>query len=148
MLISIVKARDVAKALPLVVEKHQRKVHLGLMFHRGLMVFFLVGYLGVIAAFLFKIRLIGEAFVSIIFLFGSLFVLVGIFIETRIIYEVRSTMNKILPICMNCMSIRIEGGNPDNQVDWKRMEDYFHTLTKVNFSHSLCPKCLLKMTKE
>ena len=45
------------------------------------------------------------------------------------------TLRDIIPICYSCMKIR------DDEGLWKRLEEYFHEHTDVDFSHCLCPDC-------
>lgn len=48
------------------------------------------------------------------------------------------TLRGLLPICMHCKKIR------DDQGFWQQMEIYFHAHTNVEFSHGLCPECVVK----
>ncbi|MEW6532578.1 MAG: cyclic nucleotide-binding domain-containing protein [Thermodesulfobacteriota bacterium] len=41
----------------------------------------------------------------------------------------------LLPICMNCKSIRDQGGN------WVKLEDYISDHTEADFTHGICPEC-------
>lgn len=41
-----------------------------------------------------------------------------------------------LPVCSNCKDVQAATG------DWYSFEEYFSKLSKVNFTHGLCPKCL------
>jgi DNA-binding response OmpR family regulator len=48
-------------------------------------------------------------------------------------------LKSLLPICMYCKSIR------DDQDYWHQVDDYIHTETGTDFSHSICPKCMSKL---
>jgi DNA-binding response OmpR family regulator len=48
------------------------------------------------------------------------------------------TLQGILPICMHCHKIR------NDQQSWERLERYISEHAEVQFSHSICPECLLK----
>lgn len=48
----------------------------------------------------------------------------------------------ILPICSSCKDIRDEQGR------WRQVEEYVHSHTKVDFSHSLCPECAKAYAEE
>lgn len=50
----------------------------------------------------------------------------------------------ILPICSFCKKIRYEGGDPDDQQNWIKIENYLSTRTEAKFSHSVCPQCMKK----
>ncbi len=48
----------------------------------------------------------------------------------------------LLPICMYCKSIR------DDKDYWHQIEEYIHTETGSDVSHSICPKCMAKLEAE
>ncbi|OGW37255.1 MAG: hypothetical protein A2Y97_02060 [Nitrospirae bacterium RBG_13_39_12] len=48
-------------------------------------------------------------------------------------------MRKFTPICASCKKIRNEEGN------WEDVEHYIHELSKVEFTHTICPKCQRKL---
>ena len=48
----------------------------------------------------------------------------------------------MLPICSYCMKVR------DDQDYWQKVEDYFSEHTDVQFSHSICPECFLRVSRE
>jgi sigma-B regulation protein RsbU (phosphoserine phosphatase) len=48
----------------------------------------------------------------------------------------------MLPICSYCMKVR------DDQDYWQKVEDYFSEHTDVQFSHSICPECYLRVSRE
>ena len=50
----------------------------------------------------------------------------------------------ILPICSFCKKIKIEGTDPEDQVNWLEIENYISERTEAQFSHSICPECLNK----
>lgn len=54
------------------------------------------------------------------------------------------TLEGILPLCSHCKKIRKQGGDPDRQEDWSDLEEYVHTNTDAEFSHSVCPACLTR----
>ena len=47
------------------------------------------------------------------------------------------TLQGILPICMHCHKIR------NDQESWERLESYLQHHSDVQFSHGLCPECLV-----
>jgi hypothetical protein len=141
MLISIVGTQDLMKALHFVPERQRKVIRRYLILHRTLMVFFLCGYLVVLTAFIFHYSFISETFVSIIFFFGSIFVFIGISVQSRLLSEVQNTLHGILPICCKCKKIRSTDADHRNPLAWKKIEDYLTDKTNVNFSHGLCPEC-------
>jgi PAS domain S-box-containing protein len=56
-----------------------------ILFHQGLMVFFLLGYLAVALAIVAEIAFLSEFFIGFIFLGGSIFVWLGILLQHRLI---------------------------------------------------------------
>ena len=141
MLISIIQAEGLKKTLPFVPERHRKRIRMYLLFHRGLMVFFLIDYLVVMAAFAMRYSLHHEIFVSLIFLFGAIFVFIGIAVQSRLLAEVQQTIQGILPICAKCKKIRVGDGDPKDPKMWKRIEAYISERVDVAFSHGYCPEC-------
>jgi hypothetical protein len=144
MLISIVWSKELMKTLPFVAHGQRRQVTMYLKIHRVLMIFFLCGYLVVLVAFIFHYSFISETFVSLIFMFGAIFVLVGIVVQTRLLAEVHSTLQGILPICCKCKKIRAEGSDRKDPKAWMGIENYISERTNVDFSHGYCPECFAK----
>ncbi len=48
------------------------------------------------------------------------------------------TLSNLLPVCSYCKKIRNDSGY------WKTMESYISEAAKAQFSHGICPDCLLK----
>jgi len=141
MFVSIVKAKGVLAVTPLVAERHRRRIVWLLRLHRALMVFFLFGYIVVMLSFWFSFPLVGQAFVSVIFLFGAVFVMMWIMVQARLLSEVQSTLRGLLPICLGCKKIRIEDADSMDQRSWKVLEEYISERASVDFSHGYCPDC-------
>ena len=142
MLGSILRSRELIKVAPL-ISKHSRRPILRLLgINRYLMMFFLLGYVVVALAFLFDVRPIGELSVSVIFLFGAAFVLMGIWIQARMLLEIQSTIHGILPMCTRCKKIRAREADPENRGSWKTIETYIKEDTTADFAQGFCPDCL------
>lgn len=47
----------------------------------------------------------------------------------------------ILPICLSCKKINLEGKNPKIQESWMALDEYISEKTNARFSHGLCPEC-------
>ncbi len=139
MLASVMKAADLLKFAPLILESRRDPIVKFLKIHRILMSFFLLGYIVVAMAFVFDLRLVGELFVSAVFLFGAGFVFVGILLQWRMLLEMRSTIRGIVPICSRCNKVRTSDGDPDSRESWITMEAY---LTGKTDARSFCPDCL------
>jgi phosphoserine phosphatase RsbU/P len=60
-------------------------------------------------------------------------------LETAL-HEVKQ-LKRLLPICMYCKSIR------DDKSYWHQIEEYIHSETGADFSHSICPQCMEKIQK-
>jgi hypothetical protein len=52
------------------------------------------------------------------------------------------TLEKLLPICCYCKSIRNENG------EWLKLENYIEAKTDSSFSHGICPNCYPRAKKE
>lgn len=141
MLASMVRANELKKALPFVSRRHRKHLLRRLMLHRGLMAFFFFGYLLVLAAIARRYSLASEILLSIILLFGAMYVFIGITVQSRLLSEVQSTLQGILPICAKCKKIRVEDGHYKDPQAWKKIEEYLSERTEVEFTHGLCPDC-------
>jgi hypothetical protein len=141
MLISIIRVKELMKAMPFVKERHRQYLRRYMLVHRGLMVFFLMGYLLMIVAMTIHLPFVGEILLSLILFFGAIFVFIGILLQSRLLEEVQSTLHGILPICAKCKKIRLEGGKPEEPKDWRRIEDYISERVDVGFTHGYCPEC-------
>lgn len=148
MMVGIFQAGGLEEALAYVRERRRRQLGAYLLGHRALMVFFFVGYLVVAFAFASGYGGVGETFVSLIFLFGAVFVLVGILVQSRLLAEVRQTLQGILPICSRCKQIRVEGGAQEDPKAWKPLETYISERAEVRFSHGYCPSCYEREIKD
>ena len=54
----------------------------------------------------------------------------------------------VLPICSYCKRIRQQSGQPQDQQNWIKLEDYLSSRTNAQFTHSICPECLEKYYPE
>ena len=54
----------------------------------------------------------------------------------------RKTLSGLLPICSHCKRIRDDAGY------WSQVESYVSKYSEAEFSHSLCPSCLLEFYPE
>lgn len=145
--LSIFFLRGLFKATPLIAERSQRYVLRFLKINRLLMFSFLVGYGVVAMSVLFGRSSLGMFSVSIIFLLGAVFVLLGISLHARMIREIQQTIQGLLPICLECKKIRTTGGDSSDQSSWKEIESYISQKTEAKFSHGICPQCLDKVRK-
>ncbi len=141
MLISTTKTKNLLKTMPFIPKSQQKRIKLYLLLHRNLMIFFCLAYLVVLVAFALNHLLVSETFVSIVFFFGAIFVFIGIDIQSRLLAEVQTTLQGILPICCKCKKIRTKNGDPANPKDWKVIERYIAEKTDIDFSHGYCPEC-------
>lgn len=147
MLISIIGAKQLVNTLHLVPDCHRRHIRLYLIMHRALMGFFLLGYLVVLAAFVFQYSFISDTFVSLIFFFGAIFVFVGVNMQSRLLSEVQSVLRGILTVCCKCNKVRTVDTNPQDPMAWKRMGDFLSEKINVDLSHGYCPECYAEEIK-
>jgi len=148
MLISLVKARELHVLTPFIPERSQPTIIRSLRLHRGLMLFFLLGYCVVAGVFAFRLSFVGEILVGLVFLFGALFVLLGLHIQTRMLLEIKNTLHGLLPICASCKKIRHADGDPHDPASWSTVEKFISAKTSADFTHSICPDCLKKLYPE
>lgn len=141
MLISLMRTKELKKLMPFVPDRHRGHLLRYLLLHRGLIVFFLFGYILVLVAVAVNYSLVSEFVLSIILFFGSIFVFTVITVQSRLLFEVQNTLQGILPICAHCKKIRIEGGDSRDRKAWKSIENYISEKTDVGFSHGYCPEC-------
>ena len=139
------KAQDLFVLTPIIPERNKASIIKALRIHRGLMLFFLLGYLIVAAALFFKIHLVGEMFVGVVFLTGAIFVLIGIRIQVKIILEIKNTLQGLLPICSSCKKIRTPESDPEKMESWSPVEQYISQKSAADFTHTMCPDCLKKL---
>ena len=54
----------------------------------------------------------------------------------------------ILPICMYCKRIRLEGADPAINSSWVAVENYITKRTQAMFSHGICPDCVARFRED
>jgi Ca2+/Na+ antiporter len=141
MLVSIVRVKELMKAMPYAKERHREDLRRYILMHRGLMIFFFMGYLFMLVAMARHLSFVGEIVLSLILFFGAIFVFIGILLQSRLLSEVQSTLQGILPICAKCKKIRLAGGKAEDPKAWRRIEDFFSERVDVDFTHGYCPEC-------
>ena len=148
MLFSLVKAREMHVLTPFIPERSKPEIIRSLRLHRRLMLFFLLGYCVVAGVFFFRLPFVGEILVGLVFLFGALFVLLGLHLQTRMLLEIKNTLHGLLPICASCKKIRSPDGDPHDPASWSTVEKFISAKTSADFTHSICPDCLKKLYPE
>ncbi|MBD3379933.1 MAG: PAS domain S-box protein [Candidatus Omnitrophica bacterium] len=51
----------------------------------------------------------------------------------------------LVPICVSCKKMRLEGNDPKDERSWVRLEEYISRSTDADLTHGLCPECAKKM---
>ncbi len=97
MIGSLYISRRYTRLATLIRLEDRRTMMLFFTVHRALMVVFLTGYLGAIAAILMRFPLLSESFVSFIFLFGSVFVYMSVAGMLRLMASITSDKNPDAP---------------------------------------------------
>lgn len=87
MLVSILHTRHFARMSQLIPQARRHQMRLFFTLHQALMVFFFLGYVGALIAIFMKYPLLSETFVSLLFLFGSVFVYLSVTVQTRLLSE-------------------------------------------------------------
>ncbi|MFA6498868.1 MAG: hypothetical protein WCV64_06000 [Desulfurivibrionaceae bacterium] len=145
MLFSLIKARDLLVLAPFIPERSKPEIMRSLRLHRWLMRFFLLGYCVVAGVFFFRLHFFSDILVGLVFLFGALFVLLGLHIQTRMLLEIKNTLHGLLPICASCKKIRHADGDPHDPASWSTVEKFISAQTNADFTHSICPDCLKRL---
>ncbi|HIJ89412.1 MAG: hypothetical protein OEV89_00955 [Desulfobulbaceae bacterium] len=145
MLFNLVKARELNILTPFIPARCRTEIIRSLRLHRRLMFFFLLGYCVVAGLFFFDLPFVGELLVGLVFLFGAIFVLLGLHIQTRMLLEIKNTLHGLLPICSSCKKIRNGDGDPRDPDSWSTVEKFISAKTSADFTHSICPDCLKKL---
>lgn len=148
MLFNLVKARELLVLTPFISERSKRGIVRFLYLHRGLMLFFLLGYCAVAGIFFLRLDFFSDILVALVFLFGALFVLLGLHIQIRMLLEIKNTLQGLLPICASCKKIRTAEGTPDAPASWTNIEQFISAKTSASFTHGICPDCLKKLYPE
>lgn len=145
MLFSLVKARELLVLTPFIPERSKGAIIRSLRLHRGLMLFFFLGYCVVAGVFFFRLPFVGELLAGFVFIFGAIFVLLGLYLQIRMLLEIKNTLQGLLPICASCKKIRSADGDPHDPASWTSVENFITARTSADFTHSICPDCLKKL---
>jgi hypothetical protein len=78
--------------------------------------------------------------ISIEVLIFIIVVTVEILLSHKLLQRIK-ILEGFLPICANCKKIR-------NREQWEQIESYISKNSLVQFSHSLCPECQVKLYPE
>lgn len=62
--------------------------------------------------------------------------------ELRLALEQIKTLRGIIPICASCKKIR------DDRGYWNQVEDFIRNHTEAEFSHGICPQCMVRLYPE
>jgi len=95
MLINIFSHRLMLRAASKHSDEQTGQTKILIWSHMAFMVFFFLGYLGVLALFLKRVDFSSSLFVAIIFFFGAIFVFMGIAIQRRLFASLRSKNQKL-----------------------------------------------------
>lgn len=148
MLFSILKSRYVLAGIPFIPEAPRQHVSRLINLHRFLMCFFFVGYIVVLLAFCFHSIFLSQTLVGMIFLFGALFVYMGIAIEARLLSEIQKSLRGLLPICAKCRKVLEPNSDRADPRSWTPIESYISARSDVNFTHGYCPECYQQAMRE
>ena len=89
IVVSLVMSRNFYRLSSAVRARYQRRARLFFSLYQALMLFFLFGYLGALVAIFMGYPLLSETFVSFIFLFGAIFVLLSVRGQLGLLLEIR-----------------------------------------------------------
>lgn len=57
-------------------------------------------------------------------------------------------LEALLPICASCKRVRTMGSDPDAPESWQPIEAYIAAKTRTEFSHGICPSCMVQLYPE
>jgi hypothetical protein len=57
-------------------------------------------------------------------------------------------LEAMLPICANCKRVRMMDSDPDVPESWQPIEAYIASKTRTEFSHGICPSCMVVLYPE
>lgn len=89
MLVSILKYNDTVRLANRLLPDGEANVRRYTNIHRGLMCFFLFGYLIVLICLVAELNFIGNLFVSVIFLSGAIYVLLGVALQAKMLLSIQ-----------------------------------------------------------
>ena len=89
MLVSIFKYNDTVRLADRLLPDGEANARRYTNIHRGLMCFFLCGYLVVLICLIAELNFIGNLFVSIIFLSGAVYVLLGVALQAKMLLAIQ-----------------------------------------------------------
>ena len=85
MLVSIVRFGMIMEAASYLQGQERKDLEKFLKVQRALMVFFLLGYIVVLAGVIFRLPIVGNLLVGAIFFFGGLFVYMSLVLQNRLV---------------------------------------------------------------
>ena len=97
MLFNLVKAKELHILTPFIPERSKAEIIRSLRLHRGLMLFFLLGYCVVAGVFALRLPFVDELLVGLVFLLGAIFVLLGLHIQARMLLEIKTPCTACCP---------------------------------------------------
>lgn len=134
--------------LPYLDSSLQKKFKIALNFRRGLILFFMLGYL---FTGIYQIQMpfsINFIVVALVMFLGAIFVCMSVELKIRLLQEMGGTVRKLLPICASCKKIRKKHTPAESEESWESIEEHLSNVEKVNLTHGLCPECYTHQIKE
>ena len=106
MTISVFRFRAVFHLLDEFHIEEYRKTKRLFNMHQSLMIFFLLGYLAVLYGSISKVEVFSDLFVGVIFFFGAIFVLLGVFLQSKMLSAARYRYSQELEVSASLQSER------------------------------------------
>lgn len=148
MALSLLRFRSVLGALPFVSRDTRNWVRHLIQMHGALIVIFLAAYVVTALAFADGWPIVGELFIGAVFIFGALFVYLGLSIQSRLVGELLQTVGNLIPICAECRKVRLPDTDPARMDSWQPVDLVFRGASESLFSHGICPDCAAKLASE
>lgn len=147
ILVTIVKLNGLFKTVIFLPGKSREITLSALQNHRFMMYLFIVGYVKVSLSFFISFQALSEVFVAAIFFFGAVLLLHGVIVQSRMISQMKETIEGILPICSYCKKVRVKMPDRDGQEIWQSLETYLSQKLGTDLSHGICPDCITSISK-
>lgn len=106
MLVSIIRLIKLFKGLYETILTKNIPIYTMFRVHLILLVFFLVGYIVVFVSIKLNVHYVGTLFVSLIFLFGAIFVLIGLILQSALLKDMRKSNLQAIKVLASAAEAR------------------------------------------
>lgn len=145
---SILRSKALFMALPFVAGRNRPAIDRFLRHHKLLLILFLVGYMVMACALILEVPLIGVPLVGAALFLVAVFIYFSSLLESKLLGEIQSTVQKLMPICAKCKKMRSSDSDWTDPKSWVEIEKYIDQETGGQLTHGLCPACAAAVLSE